>query len=102
MNGYDIMADSYKSAVEQGQLSEEEAASKIRIYEFLGTCKDDDFFALFDSSAFNEISKSYLRLACKELIEEGILEEEQGRAIRNRFNLLFSEIQAKEVSEKVS
>ena len=40
-----------------------------------------------------------MRLAVRELVEEGTIEEEQGKAIRNRFSLLFDEKQAKEVYE---
>lgn len=102
MNGFVMMADSYKSAIKQGKFKEEEVSSKIRLYEFLGTCSGDDFFDLFDSSAFNEIAKSYMRLAIKELVAEGTIDEDQGKAVRNRFSLLFDEKRAKEVCETVS
>ena len=68
-----------------------------RIYDFLSTCDLDDIFILFDSAAFNEIAKSYLRKAVSELITEEVLEEGQARAIRNRFSLLFDETRANEV-----
>lgn len=97
MDGYKLMAESYRKAAEKGHISREEAEKAARAYDFLSTCDLEDLFQLFDSSAFNEIAKSYLRLAVKELINEGSIDEEQGRAIRNRFSLLFSEKQAHEV-----
>ncbi len=102
MNGFKLMADSYRKAAEEGKISKEQADSDIRIFDFLGTCDDDDFYKLFDSSAFNEIAKSYMRLAVKELVSEGTIDEDQGKAVRNRFSLLFDEKQAKDVCEAVS
>lgn len=99
MNGFKVMAETYKKAAEEGKIGKAEAEKQHRIYEFLGSCDQEDIFNLFDSSAFNEIAKSYLRIAARELIEEGTIDEEQGRAIRNRFSLLFDEKKAGEVYE---
>lgn len=99
INGFTLIGESYKSAGEQGIISKEQAYQCCRIYDFLATCTHEDFYTLFDSSAFNEIAKDYMRLAVRELVEEGTLEEEQGRAVRNRFALLFDEMTAKEVCE---
>lgn len=99
MNGFKLMADSYRKAAEEGIISKEQADKDCRIFDFLGTCDDDDFYKLFDSSAFNEIAKSYMRLAVKELVSEGTIDEDQGKAVRNRFSLLFDEKQAKDVCD---
>ncbi len=100
MNGFMMMADSYRKAAEQGKISKEQAEKECRIFEFLATCDQDDFYRLFDSSAFNDIAKSYMRQAVSELIHEGEINDEQGAAIRNRFALLFSEKKAHEVCEQ--
>lgn len=97
MNGFTMMAESYRKAAAEGKITKEQAEKDCRAFDFLSSCDDDDINNLFDSGAFNEIAKSYMRLAVKELIEEGELDEEQGRAVRNRFALLFSEKQAKDV-----
>lgn len=97
MNGFKLMADSYRKAAEDGKIYKEEADKNIRIFEFLATCDEDDFCMLFDSSAFNEIAKSYLRLTVSELISEDMIDKDQGRAVRNRFSLLFDEKKASEV-----
>ena len=102
MNGFKMLGDSYRKAFSQGEISREEAEKKCRIYDFLATCDQEDFYNLFDSSDFNEISKSYVRLAVKELVSEGTIDEDQGKAVRNRFCLFFDEKQAKEVFETVS
>ena len=93
MNGFQLLSDSYKKALSLGEISREEAEKKCRVFDFLATCDQDDFYNLFDSSAFNEISKSYMRLAVKELVAEGEIDEDQGKAVRNRFSLLFDEKQ---------
>lgn len=97
MNGFALLSESYKKALSQGQINKEEAEKKCRVYDFLATCDQEDFCNMFDSSAFNEISKSYMRLAVKELTDEGTIDEEQAKAVRNRFSLLFDEKQAHEV-----
>lgn len=99
MNGFTLAADSYRQAAKQGKIGKEEADQFCRIYDFLGACSQNDFYRLFDSSAFNEIAKDYMRLAVRELVDEGTLDEDQGKAVRNRFSLLFDEKQAKEVCE---
>lgn len=102
MNGYEVMAKTYRKLVEGGRLSKEEAEKKCKVYDFLASCDNEDIYNLFDSSAFNEIAKEYMRLAVKELVSEGAIDEDQGKAVRNRFSLLFDEKQAKEVCEGVS
>lgn len=97
MKEYRLFAESYRKAAEQGNLDKEEAEKIARAYDFLEGCDLEALFNLFDSGAFNEIAKSYMRLAVRELVEEGNIEEEQGKAIRNRFSLLFDEKQAKDV-----
>lgn len=97
MNGFSIMSDAYRKAAEAGQISQEQADRDCRVFDFLATCDHADICRLFDSSAFNDITKSYLRLAVAELVAEGEIEEEQGQAVKNRFSLLFSEKKAVEV-----
>lgn len=42
MNGYTLMAESYKKLMNEGKIEKEVAEKEIRIYEFLATCDDDD------------------------------------------------------------
>jgi len=90
MNGFTILADAYRKAGDE---------KRARVYDFLGSCDTDDFYALFDSTAFNEISKDYLRASVKRLIDAGTIDEEQGQAVRNEYAYMFSIMTAKEVSE---
>ena len=97
MNGYQLMAESYRKAYEENKVFKEEAERKIKVFEFLANCDEEDICNLFDSTAFNDIAVSYLRLAVSELINENVIDEEQGRKIRNRYRLLFDEKRAYEV-----
>ncbi|MBQ8134629.1 MAG: hypothetical protein IJ054_05070 [Lachnospiraceae bacterium] len=97
MNGFQLTADSYRKAAEQGKISKDYADKECKVLDFLATCDNADICNMFDSSAFNEIAKSYLRIAVRELTDEGTIDEEQAQAVRNRFSLLFDEKQAHEV-----
>lgn len=65
MNGFKVMADSYRALVKEGKLSESDAKREIEVYEFLATCNRDDFYRFVDSSAFNDIIKSFCRKALR-------------------------------------
>lgn len=41
MNGFLVMAESYKKLMEQGKIEKEVAEKEMRIYEFLATCDSD-------------------------------------------------------------
>ncbi len=97
MNGYAMMSAAYRKAAENGYITKEQALQDCKIFDFLSLCSDKDICKLFDSSAFNEIAKSYIRTAVRELENEGMLEDEQARAVRNRFSLLLDEKKAADV-----
>lgn len=99
MNGFILMAESMRKAAAEGTINTVEAEKKARIYEFLATCDTDDIYTLFDSTAFNEIAKDYMRTAVRHLIDKGTIDDEQGAAVRNEYAFLFSEKTAKEISE---
>ena len=92
MNGFKLMADSIRKV----NGNEKQA----RVYDYLATCDQDDINELFNSTAFNEIAKQYMRVAVKRLIASGTLDEEQGRAIRNEYARLFEDMTAKEIMEQ--
>lgn len=35
MNGYELLASSYRLLLKRGEIAEDEAAKKIRVYDFL-------------------------------------------------------------------
>ena len=96
MNGFTLMADSYHKAADQGEIDKEQAEAKIRIFDFLATCSQDDFYFMVDSSAFNDIIRDFLKTA---LQNAGADEEMTGKVL-NELRWLFSEKTAKEICEK--
>lgn len=96
MNGFKLMADSYRKMVDSGIMTNDDAAKKIRIYDFLSNCSEDDFYCLFDSSAFNDIMKDYVRAALK----NAELDEETVSKVMNEIHFLLSEKNAREISEE--
>lgn len=95
MNGFSVMADSYRKMVSEGKITSKAAESDIRIYDFLGKCNKDDFYRLFDTSAFNDILKAYTRAALK----NADLDEDTIRQVMNELRFLLEEKCAKEVCE---
>lgn len=96
MNGFKMLADSYRKAAAEGKLAQEQADKECKVLDFLATCDDDDFYHLFDSSAINEIMMSYVRKAVNNVSE---LSDEQRMAVRNEVKMLLSEYTAKEICE---
>ncbi len=84
MNGYTLMAETYKKAAEEGKITQEEAAKRIRIYEFLATCDTEDKQILYSSSAFNDFMRSEISITIDELKDEGTLTDKQAPIVRSR------------------
>lgn len=93
MNGFVLMADSYRQAADQGEMNRAEAESKIRIFDFFATCSQDDFYFMVDTSAFNDIIRDYLKTA----LQNAEADEEMTSKVMNELHWLFSEKTAKEV-----
>ena len=98
MNGFAIMANSYKSLVKRGKMTEEQAKRSIEIYEFLATCTQDDFCQMIDSSAFNDIIRAFFKKA----INGAELDEKSKDRVMNELQCLFDDLSAKEVLSKYS
>lgn len=95
MNGYTMMADSYRKLMNDGTIDKDSAEKSIRIYEFLATCDKDDLCQMVDSSAFNDIIRAFLKMA----VVNAELEEEQQDKFLNQLRWIFDEKSAKEVLE---
>lgn len=95
MNGYEMMADSYRQLVKQGKVDKETADREIRVYDFLATCDSDDLCRMVDSSAFNDIIRAYLKMA----LQSADIDEDAREKVVGQLRWLFDEKTAKEVLE---
>lgn len=98
MNGYTMLAESYKKLLHEGKVTEEEAKKNIKVMEFLAECSEEEINIMFDSAAFNEIMKEYVRRAINnaDLGEEEEKEEIKSK-IMNELRWLLSEKTAGEI-----
>ncbi len=94
-----MMADTYRNYLEQHpdepQKVKAALACKIKAHDIMANCSDSERLALFDTSAFNDVVKGYVKLA---LDNKGI-EEEQCKAIVNEVSYLFNIKTANEAEE---
>ena len=95
MNGYEMMADSYRQLVKQGKVDKETADREIRVYDFLATCDSDDLCRMVDSAVFNDIIRAYLKMA----VQSADIDEDAREKVVGQLRWLFDEKTAKEVLE---
>lgn len=95
MNGYEMMAESYRQLVKQGKIDKETADREIRVYDFLTTCDSDDLCRMVDSSAFNDIIRAYLKMA----VQSADIDEDAREKVVGQLRWLFDEKTAKQVLE---
>lgn len=93
MNGYTMLAESYKKLMNESKIEKEVAEKHIRVYEFLATCDIDDLCIMVDSSAFNDIIRAFLKIAT----ENTDIDDESKEKVINQLRWIFDEKQAKEV-----
>lgn len=95
MNGYAMMADSYKTLVKQGKVKLEDVQKDIKVYEFLSTCDQEDLLSLVNSGAFNSIIKAY----CKKALQESGAGEDIKDSVMDELRWLMDTKTAKEILE---
>ena len=95
MNGYEIMADSYRTLVKQGKITQEQAQKDIDIFEFFSKCDNNDFCRMVDTTAFNSIIKAY----CKKALEEAEVGEKTADRVMDELRYIMDTRTAREVIE---
>lgn len=69
MNGYQLQADSYRVYLEQhpNEENKESMERTIKVNGFLATCTKEEIEELYNTGAFNEITKAYAKKAMANL-----------------------------------
>lgn len=95
MNGFQMQADTYRNLLETDKTLDREAIQKrIKAYDFLATCDREEALALFDSSAFNDVVKGYLKMAVDHLELEDDVRKDLRSELLNEFRYLFDTVRA--------
>lgn len=93
MNGYKLSADAYRKLLNDPTADQEDVKTKIKAFDFLATCDSATIYALFNSSAFNDIVKGYV---AKIADDTENLTDEQRSHIKSHISGLLDMIDAKQ------
>lgn len=93
MNGYKVLADSYRKLLAEERIEKEVAEKEIRVLDFLATCDINDLCIMFNSSAFNDIFKGYLDA----IVKDAELDPEQAARVKESARWILDTKTASEV-----
>ena len=93
MNGYKLSADAYRALLSDTTADKDDIQAHIKALDFLATCSESTIYALFDSSAFNNIVKGYVAMIADDA--ENITDEQRSY-IKNHIGALFDRVTAKQ------
>lgn len=98
MNGYQMTADSYRQLLESDKypdLDREAIKHKIKALDFLATATEEERLELFNSSAFNDVVKGYIKMA----VDNMELEDEVRQGLLNELRYLFDTVTADQAED---
>lgn len=104
MNGYQLMANSYKQLLAREETAPEERKdleSHIKVFEFLASLTDAEKRIIFDSGAFNDVLKGYVSKAVDNITRDGNepdSEDLKGIILRE-INCLLSEMSSDQAEQ---
>jgi diphthamide synthase (EF-2-diphthine--ammonia ligase) len=88
MNGYKMIAESYRRKIESGEMQETDAIQKkLKALEYVASCDQEDLFHLVNTSAFNSIIIQYL----DESLRRANVSKETSDAVMNELMDLLSD-----------
>lgn len=93
MNGYQMTADSYRQLLESDKsqdIDREAIQHKIKALDFLATATEEERLELFNSSAFNDVVKGYMKMA----VDNMELDKETRQGLLNELRYLFDTVTA--------
>lgn len=97
MNGYQMQIDAYKQILEsKKEIDKDYIKSEIRALEPFAERTDKEILKMFDSGAFNEVTKAY----CKAAMENCSLDPKAIDAVMGELKYLFDTVRASEIMKK--
>ncbi len=94
MNGYKLQADAIRKIVERDDDCDKEAMlSKAKVYDMLSELSQDQIYEIYNSSAFNDVTKAY----AKKAMENVGVNEEQIKEVLSEIKYLHDTITAGEI-----
>ncbi len=96
MNGYKMLADSYRALLNDATTNQDNIRTHITALDFLAKCDKATIYALFDSSAFNNIVKGYVSMVADKAED---LTEEQKSHLKGRIEGLFDSVSSKQAED---
>ena len=94
MNGFKLQADAIRKVVERDDDCDKEAMlSKAKVYDILSELTQDQIYELYNSSAFNDVTKAYAKRA----METVGLDEEQISDVLQEIKYLHDTVSAGEI-----
>ena len=94
MNGYQIQAEAYRQVLASDQkVGREHLEKQVKIFDFLGSLDEEELCMVFDSGAFNEITKAY----CRRAMNGVDISREQTNAVMEEMRWLFDTVGAAQV-----
>ena len=96
MNGYKMLADSCRKLLNDATADQDDIKIRIKALDFLAECDKATIYALFDSSAFNDIVKGYVAMIADNAED---LTDEQRSHIKYHIESLFDIASAKQAED---
>lgn len=95
MNGYKMQAEAYRAILSKtaDETARADLEAQIKVFEYLADCTEQDLNRLYNSSAFNDITKGYVAILADELEE---LTDEQRSHIKGKITALLDRYTAGE------
>lgn len=86
MNGFESLADGYKKYLDTHPTdpNADDMRARVRVLEFMATCTDNDICRIYDTSAFNSITKNI----CKKAMQNVGIDPEQIQSVIDEIRYL--------------
>lgn len=95
MNGYQMQADALRQylAKKPNEPNKEFLERKIKVFDLLAKCTQEDICEMYNTGAFNEITEEY----CRRAMKNTGLEEKQIAAVLEEIRTLHDMLFAQEI-----